>query len=314
MPYLAHAPMEPLNCLVSLGPDRCEIWTGTQFQTVDQANAARAAGLKPEQVADPHPLPRRRLRPPRRARVRFHRGGGARGKGRRRAGQDDLDARGRHPRAATTGRCGTPRISAGLDADGQAGGVEAHHRRPVDRREHTVRRGDDQERRRRDVGGRCRRTRSTRSPTPPSTCTARGQPVPVLWWRSVGHTHTGFVVESFIDELAHAAGTGPVRLPARAARRPAAPPRRAGAGRPEGGLGHAAARRAARGASRCTPRSAASCAQVARGLDRGTTPSRCTGSSARWTAAGPSTPRRSAPRWRAASSSGCPRRSTARSP
>ncbi len=34
-------------------------------------------------------------------------------------------------------------------------------------------------------------------------------PVPVLWWRSVGHTHTGFVVESFIDELAHAAGKDP---------------------------------------------------------------------------------------------------------
>jgi isoquinoline 1-oxidoreductase beta subunit len=33
--------------------------------------------------------------------------------------------------------------------------------------------------------------------------------VPVLWWRSVGHTHTGFVVESFIDELAHAAGRDP---------------------------------------------------------------------------------------------------------
>jgi isoquinoline 1-oxidoreductase beta subunit len=33
--------------------------------------------------------------------------------------------------------------------------------------------------------------------------------VPVLWWRSVGHTHTGFVVESFIDELAHAAGKDP---------------------------------------------------------------------------------------------------------
>ena len=33
--------------------------------------------------------------------------------------------------------------------------------------------------------------------------------VPVLWWRSVGHTHTGFVVESFLDELAHAAGEDP---------------------------------------------------------------------------------------------------------
>ena len=50
MPYLAHAPMEPLNCTVRIGPDRCEIWTGTQFQTMDQAAAAQIAGLKPEQV------------------------------------------------------------------------------------------------------------------------------------------------------------------------------------------------------------------------------------------------------------------------
>jgi isoquinoline 1-oxidoreductase beta subunit len=33
--------------------------------------------------------------------------------------------------------------------------------------------------------------------------------VPVQWWRSVGHSHTGFVVESFIDELAHLAGKDP---------------------------------------------------------------------------------------------------------
>ena len=37
VPYLAHAPMEPLNCTVKIDGDRCEIWTGTQFQTVDQA-------------------------------------------------------------------------------------------------------------------------------------------------------------------------------------------------------------------------------------------------------------------------------------
>ena len=50
VPFLAHAPMEPLNCAVRIGPDRCEIWTGTQFQTVDQAAAAKVAGLAPEQV------------------------------------------------------------------------------------------------------------------------------------------------------------------------------------------------------------------------------------------------------------------------
>jgi len=36
-------------------------------------------------------------------------------------------------------------------------------------------------------------------------------PIPVLWWRSVGHSHTGFVVESFIDELAHAAKQDPLK-------------------------------------------------------------------------------------------------------
>ena len=34
--------------------------------------------------------------------------------------------------------------------------------------------------------------------------------VPILWWRSVGHTHTAFVVESLIDELLEKAGKDPV--------------------------------------------------------------------------------------------------------
>jgi isoquinoline 1-oxidoreductase beta subunit len=34
--------------------------------------------------------------------------------------------------------------------------------------------------------------------------------VPTLWWRSVGHTHTGYVVECFIDELLDATGQDPV--------------------------------------------------------------------------------------------------------
>ena len=49
-PYLAQSPMEPLDAVVKLTADRCEIWAGDQFQTVDQANAAQVSGLKPEQV------------------------------------------------------------------------------------------------------------------------------------------------------------------------------------------------------------------------------------------------------------------------
>jgi len=50
VPYLSHAMMEPLNCVVDLRADRCEVWTGTQFQTGDHMAAAQISGLKPEQV------------------------------------------------------------------------------------------------------------------------------------------------------------------------------------------------------------------------------------------------------------------------
>lgn len=49
-PYLAHAAMEPLNCLVHVQDGRCEIWNAEQWHTGDQALAAKELGLKPEQV------------------------------------------------------------------------------------------------------------------------------------------------------------------------------------------------------------------------------------------------------------------------
>jgi isoquinoline 1-oxidoreductase beta subunit len=49
-PYLAHAPMEPLNAVVDLKADGCTVYCGSQFQTVDQIRIASTAGLKPEQV------------------------------------------------------------------------------------------------------------------------------------------------------------------------------------------------------------------------------------------------------------------------
>src|SRR2546425_552680 len=50
VPYLAHAPMEPLNCTAKIDGDRCEIWTGTQFQSVDQIAAAQILGTTPDKV------------------------------------------------------------------------------------------------------------------------------------------------------------------------------------------------------------------------------------------------------------------------
>jgi len=49
-PYLAHAAMEPLDCVVKLAKDGCEIWNGAQSQTFDQAAVAKLLKLRPEQV------------------------------------------------------------------------------------------------------------------------------------------------------------------------------------------------------------------------------------------------------------------------
>jgi isoquinoline 1-oxidoreductase beta subunit len=50
VPFLAQAPMEPLNCLIDLREDGCDIWTGTQFPGPDRDAAARALGMKREDV------------------------------------------------------------------------------------------------------------------------------------------------------------------------------------------------------------------------------------------------------------------------
>jgi isoquinoline 1-oxidoreductase beta subunit len=50
LPFLAHAPMEPLNCTVHVTPGGCEVWTGTQVLTRCQTYAAQAAGLPIDKV------------------------------------------------------------------------------------------------------------------------------------------------------------------------------------------------------------------------------------------------------------------------
>ena len=50
LPFLAHTPMEPLNCTVHVTPGGCEVWVGTQVLTRAQADAAKAAGLPLDKV------------------------------------------------------------------------------------------------------------------------------------------------------------------------------------------------------------------------------------------------------------------------
>jgi isoquinoline 1-oxidoreductase beta subunit len=50
LPYVAHAPMEPLNCTIREASDGCDVWLGTQYQSLDKKVAAKALGLAPERV------------------------------------------------------------------------------------------------------------------------------------------------------------------------------------------------------------------------------------------------------------------------
>jgi len=50
VPYLAHATMEPMNCTAHVRPDGVDVWVPTQFQTTTEMSAAKISGLKPEQI------------------------------------------------------------------------------------------------------------------------------------------------------------------------------------------------------------------------------------------------------------------------
>jgi isoquinoline 1-oxidoreductase beta subunit len=210
VPYLAHAMMEPLNCVVDLRADRCEIWTGTQFQTGDRMAAAAAAGLKPEQVqihttllgggfgrranpASDFVLEAVQVAKAARVPVKvvWTREDDIRGGYYRPMWYDRMvggvDAAG-NPVAWTHTIVGQSifqgtlfeqfGIKDGIDSASVEGAADLLYGIPnlqVDL--HTPRIG-----------------------------------VPVLWWRSVGHSHNGFAVEAFFDELAHAGGKDPYQL------------------------------------------------------------------------------------------------------
>jgi isoquinoline 1-oxidoreductase beta subunit len=49
-PYLSHAPMEPLNCVAHVRPDGCDVWAGTQIQSIARQTAAGITKLPQEKI------------------------------------------------------------------------------------------------------------------------------------------------------------------------------------------------------------------------------------------------------------------------
>jgi isoquinoline 1-oxidoreductase beta subunit len=208
LPYLAHATMEPMNCVADVRADQCTVWTGTQFQTVDQAAAAQEAGLKPEQVQIHTTLLGggfgRRATPSSdfvREAVQISK---AVGKPVKVVWTREDDTRGGYyrPRAYHT-------VSAGLDAAGLPAAWQQHvvcqsfiAGTPFE--PHVIKDGVD------DTAVEGARDLPYTIPNLSVVWHQAPGGVPTLWWRSVGHSHTAFVVETFLDELAHAAGKDPV--------------------------------------------------------------------------------------------------------
>jgi isoquinoline 1-oxidoreductase beta subunit len=210
-PYLAHATMEPLNCVVDLKADACTVWAGSQFQTFDQGAIARTAGLKPEQVS-----------------LNTMVAGG--GFGRRAVPTSDYIVEAVNVAKAykASGKTGPVKVIWSREDDIKGGYYRPSHVHHAEiglddkgnilAWDHTI------------VG------QSIISGTPFESVMVKngvdatmvegmGEPyevplnlsvhnaqanVPVLWWRSVGSTHTAFVMETLIDEAAHIAGVDPV--------------------------------------------------------------------------------------------------------
>ncbi len=211
LPYLAHAPMEPLNCLADVRADGVDLYLGTQMQSPDRDAVARALGVDPATVT---------------LHVAFL--GGGFGRRAQKFSESAVDA------ALASKAIGKPvlvtqtreddvtglyyrpfvvsRVRAGVDADGA----------PIAWQQSVASQG-------------------VLRNSPFDGFIPKGQkwdptvvegivdmpyvipnllvdvhegnsPVPVLWWRSVGHSQTGFTVNCAMDELAAAAGQDPVEM------------------------------------------------------------------------------------------------------
>jgi isoquinoline 1-oxidoreductase beta subunit len=204
LPFLAHVTMEPMNCTAHVRSNACDIWVPTQNQSGVLDAAEKVTGLKPEQIQ---------------VHTTFLGGGFGRrferdfveetlvlsqatGKPVKLIWSREEDIQHDYYRPMNVSR-----IEAGLDANGD---VTAWSHKIVCPSifarvfPNAMKKGIDNaaveglENMEYDI---------------PNTAVAyvrRDTPVPVGFWRSVGSSHNAFVVESFVDELAHSAKKDPL--------------------------------------------------------------------------------------------------------
>jgi isoquinoline 1-oxidoreductase beta subunit len=211
-PYLAHAALEPLNAVARLNGDgTLEVWGGHQMPDLYQAMAAQTAGITPDKVT-----------------LHVMKTGG--GFGRRATPDSDVIIEAVAVAKALGGKApvkvqwtreddmrgGRYRplylhtLKAGLDAQGNLVAWRNHiigqsilAGTPFGA---LVQHGIDLT----SVEGAANIPYAIPNLRVELTTTDVG--VPVLWWRSVGSTHTAYAVEAFLDEVAEAAGKDPVEF------------------------------------------------------------------------------------------------------
>ena len=209
-PFLAHAPMEPLDCVIEKQGERYVIWAGSQSPSRDLGALADELGVTPEQID---------------IRVQF--AGGS--FGRRSQHKSQFAREAAHALQAIDARAPVKllwtreddiqggfyrpiyvhRLRGGLDANGA---ITAWQQVIVGQ---SVQKGSANAARFVKDGVDLTSVEGVSNlsygiPNLDVTLHSPDVGVPVLWWRSVGHTHTAYSAESFIDELLVAGGRDPV--------------------------------------------------------------------------------------------------------
>ncbi len=206
LPYISHAQVEPINCTAHVEKERCRIWIPTQMQTATQLTASQLTGLPIEKVEV----------------MTTPAGGGFGLRGEQDPVLDSVSLSktlGRPVKVLWTreddfandyfrpaSQC---RIQAGLDEEGRV--VAWSHKVAAPSvmsrtMPQFVENGVDPD----AVSG--VKDMPYSFPNLLVDYAMVDLPIPVGWWRSVGYSVNTFTVESFMDELAHAAGKDPVQF------------------------------------------------------------------------------------------------------